>query len=129
MIINLATPFVRASQSRLSDHQSLQRAWFELERGSLAQADFLQRYEALNDNYGELYEAHSSCKGLSQLLTDTQNSLVEALCTRATLSEYHKALQQVHLECAGMEVALAKKLAVVEKEKDDLLDKTKDQAE
>ncbi|GKB70283.1 hypothetical protein Tco_0931695 [Tanacetum coccineum] len=87
------------------------------------------RYEALNDDYEELYEAHSSCKGLSQRLTDTQNSLVEALRTRATLSEDHKALQQVHLECAGKEVALTKKMAVVEKEKDDLLDKTKDQAE
>ncbi|GJW95233.1 hypothetical protein Tco_0174905 [Tanacetum coccineum] len=118
-----------ASQNRLSDHQSLQRAWFELGQGSLAQADLLQRYEAFNDDYDELYQAHSSCKGLSQRLTDTQNSLVKALRTRATLSEDHKALQQVHLDCVGKEVALSEKLAVVEKEKDDLLDKSKDQEE
>nr|GEU46922.1 hypothetical protein [Tanacetum cinerariifolium] len=43
--------------------------------------------------------------------------------------EDHKALQQVHLDCAGKEIALSKKLAVVEKEKNDLLDKSKDQEE
>ncbi|GKG49674.1 hypothetical protein Tco_0518448, partial [Tanacetum coccineum] len=44
------------------------------------------------------------------------------------MSEDHKALQQVHLECARKEVALTEKMVVVEKEKDDLLDKMKDQA-
>nr|GEY13442.1 hypothetical protein [Tanacetum cinerariifolium] len=87
MMINLATP----SSEPL---RVVQRAWFELGRGSLAKANLLQRYEALSDDYGELYEAHSSCK-----------------------------------ECADKEVALAEKLAVVEKETGDLLDKTKDQAE
>ncbi|GJW82366.1 hypothetical protein Tco_0146341 [Tanacetum coccineum] len=87
------------------------------------------RYKALNDDYGELYQDNSSCKDLSYRLTDTQNNLVDALRTRATLSDDHKTLQQVHLDCAGREAALVKKLAVVEKEKDDLLDKSKDQEE
>ncbi|GJW26922.1 hypothetical protein Tco_0040733 [Tanacetum coccineum] len=81
MMINLATPFVRAQQNRLSDHQALQQAWFELGRETLAH----------------------SCKDLSQRLTDTQNNLVGVLRTRAILSKDHKTLQQVHLDCAGRE--------------------------
>nr|GEW02324.1 hypothetical protein [Tanacetum cinerariifolium] len=57
------------------------QAWFELEDGSLARADLLQRYEALNDDYGELYQTHASCKDISQRLTGTQNELVDALRT------------------------------------------------
>nr|GEV94060.1 hypothetical protein [Tanacetum cinerariifolium] len=63
------------------------------------------RYEALNDDYEELYEAHSTCNSLSQCLIDTQNSLVEAFHTRATLLEDHKVLQQIK----RLEDALASK--------------------
>nr|GFC70398.1 transposase (putative), gypsy type [Tanacetum cinerariifolium] len=41
MMINLATPTVRDQQSHLSDYQALQRAWFELGRGTLAKVDLL----------------------------------------------------------------------------------------
>ncbi|GJT41907.1 retrovirus-related pol polyprotein from transposon TNT 1-94 [Tanacetum coccineum] len=55
MMINLATPAVRDQHSRLSDYQALQCSWLELGRGTLVQIDLLQRYEALNDDYRELY--------------------------------------------------------------------------
>ncbi|GKE37711.1 hypothetical protein Tco_1461116 [Tanacetum coccineum] len=58
MMINLATPAVRDQQNRLSDYQALQCSWFELGRRALAQINILQRYEALNEDYGELYESH-----------------------------------------------------------------------
>ncbi|GJZ25397.1 hypothetical protein Tco_0569650 [Tanacetum coccineum] len=60
------------------------------------------------------------------MLSQTAVSL-NALCTREALSDDHKTLQQVHLGFAGREAALSEKLAVLEKEKDDLLDKNKDQ--
>ncbi|GJZ46272.1 hypothetical protein Tco_0593868 [Tanacetum coccineum] len=42
------------------------------------------------------------------------------------LADDHKNLQQEHLGCAGKDANLVEKLAVVEKEKDDLLDKSRD---
>ncbi|GJR30453.1 hypothetical protein Tco_1106685 [Tanacetum coccineum] len=54
------------------------------------------------------------------------DNLLEAICTWVAMSEDNKALQQVHLDCGNKEAALAEKLAVVKKEKDDLLDKIKD---
>nr|GEU91526.1 transposase (putative), gypsy type [Tanacetum cinerariifolium] len=91
MMIHLATPAVQAQQSRLNDHQALQRSWFKLGRGELAQIDLLQRQNKLADD--------------------------------------HKHLHQEHLSCVGKEVGLVNKLAAVEKEKGDLLDKNREQDE
>ncbi|GJX38891.1 hypothetical protein Tco_0252194 [Tanacetum coccineum] len=129
MMLNLATHVVRDKQNRLSDHKALQRAWFELGRGALAQIDLLQQYEVLNDDYGELYQSHRYCKDVSDRLTDTQNQQVDAIRSRNTLSDDHKTLQQEHLGCVGKEVALTEKLAATEKEKYKLLDKNREQEE
>nr|GEV11835.1 hypothetical protein [Tanacetum cinerariifolium] len=64
------------------------------------------RYEALNEDYEELYESHQSCR-----------------------AEDHKALQQVHLGCVGKEADLTEKLATVKKARDDLLDKDRKREE
>nr|GFA08720.1 hypothetical protein [Tanacetum cinerariifolium] len=71
--------------------------------GSGRQIDLLQRYKALNDDYGELYQSHRSYGDVYDRLTETQNQLVEA--------------------------SLVEKLAIVEKGKDDLLDKSREQEE
>ncbi|GKB93264.1 hypothetical protein Tco_0979401 [Tanacetum coccineum] len=84
---------------------------------------------SLNDDYRDLYHTHSSCRDMSQRLTDTQNELVATLRTQAALSDDHNALQYRHLDCAGRKVVLSEKLGAVEKENDDLLDKTKSQEE
>ncbi|GJX75480.1 hypothetical protein Tco_0314075 [Tanacetum coccineum] len=129
MMINLATPSVLDQQNRLSDYQALQRSWFELGRGALAQIDILRRYEALNEDYEELYESHRSCQGVFDRLTDTQNQLLDVVRSRNQLSKDHKALQQVHLGCVGKETDLTEKLVAVEKEMDDLLDKDREREE
>ncbi|GJY27245.1 hypothetical protein Tco_0401971 [Tanacetum coccineum] len=102
---------------------ALQRSWFELGREALAQINILRRYEALNEDYRELYQSHRSCQGVFDRLTDTQNQLLDTVRSRNQLSEDHKALQQVHLGCVGKEADLTEKLVTVEKERDDLLDK------
>ncbi|GJY99354.1 hypothetical protein Tco_0516784 [Tanacetum coccineum] len=129
MMIHLATPAVHDQQSHLSDHQALQHSWFELGRGALAQIDFLQQYEALSDDYSDLYDSHRSCGDVSDRLTETQNQLVNAIRNMNKLSDDHKNLQQEHLGCTGKEAALVEKLVVVEKEKDDLLYKNREQEE
>ncbi|GJZ85689.1 hypothetical protein Tco_0651028 [Tanacetum coccineum] len=128
---DLPVPFVPAwnltAQSILND--ALQRSWFELGRGALAQIDILRRYEALNEDYGELYESHRSCQGVFDRLIETQNQLLETIRSRNQLSEDHKALQQVHLGCVGKEADLTEKLAAMEKERDALLDKDREREE
>ncbi|GKG04343.1 hypothetical protein Tco_0314730, partial [Tanacetum coccineum] len=74
------------------------------------------RYEALNEDYEELFESHRSCRAISDRLTKTQNQLLDTVQSRNQLSEDHKALQQVHLGCVEKEADLVEKLAVIEKE-------------
>ncbi|GKA01947.1 hypothetical protein Tco_0674612 [Tanacetum coccineum] len=54
-----------------------------------------KRYEALNDDYGKMYQAHSLCKGLSQSLTDTQTThrklFVPRWPCRNTIRLYNKS--------------------------------------
>ncbi|GKC61747.1 hypothetical protein Tco_1089345, partial [Tanacetum coccineum] len=125
MMINLATPAARDQHSRLSDYQALQRSWFELGRGALAQINLLQWYKALNDDYGELYESQCSSGDILDRLTETQNQLVDVIQNQNQLADENKTLRQEHLGCAGKEAALAEKLVMVEKEKYDLLDKSR----
>ncbi|GJU08938.1 hypothetical protein Tco_1125368 [Tanacetum coccineum] len=129
MMINLATFTVRDQQNWLSDYQALQCSWFKLGRGALAQIDILQRYKALNKDYEELYESHQFCQHISDRLTEIQNQLVDTVRSQNKLSDDHNALQEVHLGCFGKEADLTKKLAAVEKERDDLLDKNQEREE
>nr|GEU52519.1 hypothetical protein [Tanacetum cinerariifolium] len=88
-----------------------------------------QRYEALNDDYREPYPSYFSCHDVFDRLTDTQNHLVDAIRSRSALSDDHKILKQVHLSCVSKKPTLTKKLTVVGKEKDELLDKNREQEE
>ncbi|GJR58415.1 hypothetical protein Tco_1500577 [Tanacetum coccineum] len=74
-----ATPTVQSQQSRLSDYQALQRSLFELGRGALAQIDMLQQYEALNEDYGELFESHWSCRDVHLGCVGKEAGLTEKL--------------------------------------------------
>nr|GEX45438.1 hypothetical protein [Tanacetum cinerariifolium] len=66
---------------------------------------------------------------VTDLLTETQNQLVDAVRSQNKLSGDHKALQQVYLGCAEKEVDFTKKLAALEKERDDVLDKNQEKEE
>ncbi|GJV03154.1 gypsy type transposase [Tanacetum coccineum] len=108
---------------------ALQRSWFELGRGALAQIDIKQRYEALKEYYRELFESHRSCRAVSDRLTETQNQLLDTVRSRNQLSEDHQALQQVYLGCVRKGAGLVENLAVMEKERDDLLDRDREREE
>ncbi|GKA60030.1 hypothetical protein Tco_0759343 [Tanacetum coccineum] len=60
-------------------------------------------------------------------LTKTQNQLVDVIRNRNQPADKNKTLRQEHMGCAGKEASLAEKLSMVEKEKDDLLDKSRAQ--
>ncbi|GKA87438.1 hypothetical protein Tco_0809202 [Tanacetum coccineum] len=46
---------------------------------------------------GVLYQSHRSCQDVSDMLTESQNQLVEAIRSRSKLSDDHKTLQQEHI--------------------------------
>nr|GEU48110.1 transposase (putative), gypsy type [Tanacetum cinerariifolium] len=76
--------------------------------------------DALNDDYGELYQSHRSCQDVFDRLADTQNQLVDAIRSRNTLFDDHKILQQEHLGCVEeqikrLEEALASKTSSLSK--------------
>ncbi|GKA95097.1 hypothetical protein Tco_0817135 [Tanacetum coccineum] len=58
----------------------------------------MMRYEALNEDYRELFESHRSCRAVSDMLTEIQNKLLDTVRSRNQLSEDHKALQQIGIE-------------------------------
>ncbi|GJY50572.1 hypothetical protein Tco_0441419 [Tanacetum coccineum] len=122
--VGLPMPFVLAwnltTHSILNDAESCWDTMIDLAT---------PRYEALNEDYGELYESHRSCQDVSDRLTETQNQLVDTVQSRNKLSDDHKALQQVHLGCVRKEANLTEKLAAVEKEKDDILEKNREREE
>ncbi|GKB31105.1 reverse transcriptase domain-containing protein [Tanacetum coccineum] len=74
-------------------------------------------------------QTHRSCRAVSYRLTETQNQLLDTIRSRNQLYEDHKALQQVHLGCVGKEADLVEKLAAMEKERDDLLDRDQEREE
>nr|GEW95767.1 hypothetical protein [Tanacetum cinerariifolium] len=110
MMVNLSLLVVQGEQDHLTNHQALQRAWFDLDRGALAQADMLQRFKALSYDYGELHQAHASCHTMSKRLTDTQNDMLSHLFLYRSLSEDHKNLQQNHFACVGWEAGYVNNL-------------------
>nr|GEW19593.1 hypothetical protein [Tanacetum cinerariifolium] len=91
--------------------------WAEAAQPSLFVLDWkLKTHSILNDA--------ESCR-----LSKTQNQLVDVIRGRNKLADDYKHLQQEHLGCACKEAVLVDKLAAVEKEKDDNLDKNRAQEE
>ncbi|GJV81900.1 hypothetical protein Tco_1517770 [Tanacetum coccineum] len=84
---------------------------FELGRGALAQIDLLQRYEALSNDYGDMYDTHRSCEKVSDRLTETQNQLVDVVRSRNQLADDHKNLQH---ECDNRVLSRCSHVVIME---------------
>nr|GFC12517.1 hypothetical protein [Tanacetum cinerariifolium] len=59
--------------------------------------DILRWYEALNEDYKELYQSHRSCQCLPDRLTETQNQLLDIVQIWNQLIKDHTTLQQKSL--------------------------------
>ncbi|PWA65490.1 transposase (putative), gypsy type [Artemisia annua] len=120
MMVHLPPPSVRAEQVSLTDYQATQRAWFELARCSLAQADALQRFENLSYHYAQLYQAHQACGASVERLTTVEASLAEERRVVEGLTKANRELHQQHQGCSGREADLAEQLSLANKEKEEL---------
>jgi uncharacterized coiled-coil protein SlyX len=127
-MVHLAPPSVQAEQGTLTDYQATQRAWFELARGSLAQADVLQRFERMSYHYAQLYQAHEGCGSSVDRIRELETGLSEQRCSIEVLTKANQELRQQVQDYASREEGLSNQLSTVEAERDGLLGKNGEQA-
>ncbi|GJS76733.1 hypothetical protein Tco_0726614 [Tanacetum coccineum] len=70
----------KKESNTLNNATALDRAWFSLARGALAQTDILKRFEHLQTDFDRLAEEHAGCKDteLEDLLAKKDSALVYA---------------------------------------------------
>ncbi|GJW19946.1 hypothetical protein Tco_0027382 [Tanacetum coccineum] len=61
LMTHLAPPAAQEESNALTNEVALQRAWFNVAQGAMAQMDMLERFENLLANYDNLVEAHAEC--------------------------------------------------------------------
>nr|GEV93552.1 hypothetical protein [Tanacetum cinerariifolium] len=95
LMFHLAPLATQEESNALNNATALERAWFSLARGALAQTDILERFERLQDNFDRLAETHSECG-------ETVGKLVQA-------SELSQVNKDQALRIKELEGELAKK--------------------
>ncbi|GJV48417.1 hypothetical protein Tco_1438629 [Tanacetum coccineum] len=118
LMVNLIPPGVREEMNLLDNNIVLDRAWFSLARGAMAQAHALSQFESLYDNHHALQESFEATR--SQLVRTREDfNVVQNFYN--TLSEKHRKLREEHAPCS-------EGLAVVRAEKDSLVATNAEQA-
>ncbi|GKC44441.1 hypothetical protein Tco_1062163, partial [Tanacetum coccineum] len=85
----------------LNNTTALERAWFSLARGALAQTDILERFENLQANFDELTESHAECGDLAGKLVQSRLDIKHSSDLYNSLSDRFKAFRSDHEGCAG----------------------------
>ncbi|GJS46030.1 hypothetical protein Tco_0596151 [Tanacetum coccineum] len=118
LMVNLIPPGVREEMNLLDNNVVLDRAWFSLARGAMAQAHALCQFESLYDTHHALQESHETMRG--QLVRTREDfNVVQNFYN--TLSERHRKLREEHARCS-------EGLVVVQSEKDILTASNAEQA-
>ncbi|GJW08475.1 hypothetical protein Tco_1570898 [Tanacetum coccineum] len=118
LMVNLIPPGVREEMNLLDNNVVLDRAWFSLARGAMAQAHTLCQFESLYDTHHALQESLETTR--SQLVRTRKDfNVVQNFYN--TLSERHRQLREEHAQCS-------EGLAVVQAEKDSLMATNAEQA-
>jgi myosin heavy subunit len=111
----------------LTDYQATQRAWFELCRSHLAQANVLQRFENLSYHYAQLYKDHEGCGSQTDRVKELETRLQTQDQAVEDLTKSNRELQQENQGYVDRAAESSAKLSAVEKERDDLLEKNREQ--
>ncbi|GKB07456.1 hypothetical protein Tco_0835740 [Tanacetum coccineum] len=118
LLMHLAPPAIREEMNAYHNNTAMDRAWFSIARGAIAQADAILRFEALYDAYLAVKE---KCEDATKYLVSIQTNFTHLSNLYNNLSSRHQQLWEEHSGCAG-------KLADVEKERDELRAVNADQA-
>ncbi|GJZ51062.1 hypothetical protein Tco_0605577 [Tanacetum coccineum] len=108
-MVHLAPLAAQEESNALTNEVALQRAWFILARGTMAQTDILERlenllddYDILADTYAEsMKEEHARCKQRAKILENEKNYLFAANHDQAT------RIQALETKLAKKDYALA----------------------
>ncbi|GJV27764.1 hypothetical protein Tco_1384212 [Tanacetum coccineum] len=118
LMVNLIPPGVREEMHLLDNNVVLDRAWFSLARGAMAQAHALRQFESLYDTHHALQESLETTR--SHLVRTREDfNVVQNFYN--TLSERHRKLREEHAQCS-------EGLVVVRAEKDSLMATNAEQA-
>ncbi|GKC30899.1 hypothetical protein Tco_1038193 [Tanacetum coccineum] len=100
LMVHLATPATQEESNALNNTTALERAWFSLARGALAQTDILERFENLQANFDELAESHAECGDLVGKLVQARLDVQHSSGLYNSLSDRFKAFRSAHEGCA-----------------------------
>ncbi|GKC49474.1 hypothetical protein Tco_1072219 [Tanacetum coccineum] len=118
LMVNLIPPGVREEMNLLDNNVVLDRAWFSLARGAMAQAHTLCQFESLYDTHHALQESLETTRG--QLVRTREDfNVVQNFYN--TLSGKHRQLREEHAQCS-------EGLASVQTERDSLMATNAEQA-
>nr|GEU65187.1 hypothetical protein [Tanacetum cinerariifolium] len=97
----------------LPNHIALERAWFTLASGAMAQTDILKRFENLQDDYTRLAETHVKCSDTVKKLVTAWHDLEHNAKLYTDMANRYKGLKEEHSGCD-------QKLKALEQEKNEL---------
>ncbi|GKA80452.1 hypothetical protein Tco_0787048 [Tanacetum coccineum] len=118
LLTHLAPPAVREEMNAYDNNTALEKAWFSIARGAMAQTDALLRFEALYDAHLALKER---CEDVTRQLVSTRTDFTHVSNLYNTLSNRHQQVRGEHAGCA-------EKLISAERERDELRAVNADQA-
>ncbi|GJW27425.1 hypothetical protein Tco_0044300 [Tanacetum coccineum] len=110
LLTHLAPPAVREEMNAYDNSTAMERAWFSIARGAMAQTDALLRFEALYDAHLALKER---CEDVTRQLVSTRTDFTHASNLYNTLSNRYQQVRGEHAGCA-------EKLINAEQERDEL---------
>nr|GEV45278.1 transposase (putative), gypsy type [Tanacetum cinerariifolium] len=96
----LYVPGAQEKSNALNNATALERAWFSLARGSIAQTDILERFENLQTEFDRLFESHVECGDLSGKFVQARLDLTHSSHLYTSISDSHKALNNEPEGCA-----------------------------
>ncbi|GJT68362.1 hypothetical protein Tco_1019842 [Tanacetum coccineum] len=107
LMVNLIPPGVREEMNLLDNNIVLDRAWFSLASGAMAQAHDLCQFESLYDTHHALQESLETTRG-QVVRTREDFNVVQNFYN--TLSEKHRKLREEHAQCSeGLAVVRAER--------------------
>ncbi|GKA86173.1 hypothetical protein Tco_0807884, partial [Tanacetum coccineum] len=118
LMANLTPPGVQEEMHVLDNNLVLDRAWFTLARGAMAQAHALRQFESLYDSHHALKEDLEMTR--SHLVRSREDFTVVQNFFN-TLSERHRKLREEHAPCS-------ENLAIAQAERDSLMATSAEQA-
>ncbi|GKD10045.1 hypothetical protein Tco_1189730 [Tanacetum coccineum] len=101
LMVHFAPPMAQEESNALNNATALDRAWFSLARGALAQTDILERFKNLQADFGELTESHAECGDLAGKLVQARLDVKHSSDLYNSLSDRFKAFRSIHEGCAG----------------------------